>query len=175
MSARRWVLDAERSSLRFAFTGADGQPVRGSFATWSATLTLDLDAMAAAEVEVRVAAESVDTGDVRSDEMLRGRLFLDAAHNRIIGFSGRQAVHARDARWRLLGDLTIKDSTVPLLVDVVWGRVQAESGGAARAACSARCSFDPGRFGLGPALGGPGSAARGPVEIIAELEFVEHR
>ncbi|MFZ5477340.1 MAG: YceI family protein [Myxococcota bacterium] len=175
MSARRWVLDAERSSLRFAFTGADGEPVRGSFVTWSATLTLDPEAIAGAEVEVRVATESIDTGDVRGDEMLRGRLFLDAAHHRIIGFSGRQAVHARDTRWRLLGDLTIKDSTVPLLVDVAWGGVEAESRGAARAACSARCSFDPGRFGLGPALDGPGRAARAPVEIIAELEFVEHR
>ncbi len=175
MSARRWVLDAERSSLRVAFTGAEGGPVRGSFATWSATLTLDPEALAGAKVEVRVATESIDTGDVRRDEMLRGSLFLDAAHHRIVGFSGRRVVHARDARWRLLGDLTIKDSTVPLLVDVAWGGVEAESRGAARAACSARCSFDPGRFGLGPALGSSGSAAQGPVEIIAELEFVEHR
>ena len=170
MSPRRWVLDAERSSLRFAFTGADGEPVRGSFAIWSATLTLDPEAIAGAEVEVRVATESIDTGDARRDEMLRARLFLDAADHRIVAFSGRQAVHARDARWRLLGDLTIKDSTVPLLVDVTWGGVVADpSGAGARATCSARCSFDPGRFGLGTALAATTGVLQVAVQVTAEF------
>jgi polyisoprenoid-binding protein YceI len=168
MSVHRWLVDAERSTLRFAFTGTEQEPVHGCFDTWSATLTLDPEDLARAEVEVRVAAESIDTGDARRDEMLRGRMFLDAADHRTFGFSGRQAVHAGGARWRLLGDLTIKDSTMPLLVDVTWGGVVVQpSPAVARATCTARCSFDPGRFGLGPALGGTTGALRATVEITA--------
>lgn len=173
MSARRWLLDPERSSLRFAFTGAAQEPVQGEFGTWSATLMLDPEELARTEVEVRVAAASIDTGDARRDDLLRGPLFLGTAGHRVFGFSGRQAVHSRDARWRLLGDLTINDSTVPLLVDVTWGGVVADpSGAGACVTCSARCSFDPGRFGLGPAVGSAGSAVPGSVEIAGEFVFI---
>lgn len=170
MKERRWILDAERSSLRFGFTGARREPVRGSFDTWSATLTMDPDALGEAKVEVRVAAESVETGDLRTNEVLRGRLMLDVASHRVFGFSGRQAVLAHGARWRLLGDLTIKDSTVPLLVDVGWGGVVPEgTQNSARASCTARCSFDPARFGVGPAIGEATGPAMVEVEITAEF------
>lgn len=170
MSVRRWRLDAERSTLRFVFTGAAEEGVRGAIGTWSAALALDPDDPAGAQVEVLAAAESIETGDARRDEWLRGRLFLDSAAHRIVRFSGRQAVHAREARWRILGDLTLKDTTMPLLVDVSWGGVAADpSGTGLRTTCTAECTFDPERFGLVSGPGDPKGVLRVTVQITAEF------
>ncbi|WP_030159064.1 YceI family protein [Streptomyces sp. NRRL S-244] len=113
-----YVIDAAHSSIGFTVRHAMVTNVRGSFTDYSGTLRLDGGdpARSAASIEVKIA--SVDTGIADRDGHLRSGDFFDAEAFPEMTFRSTQAAQLGGDAYRITGELTIKDVTRPLSIDL---------------------------------------------------------
>ncbi|MGW5348814.1 YceI family protein [Streptomyces sp. NPDC004050] len=113
-----YTIDAAHSSIGFTVRHAMVTNVRGTFGDYSGTLHLDGGdpSRSAASIEVEIA--SVDTGIADRDAHLRGDDFFSAETFPKMTFRSTAAARVGGDTYRITGDLTIKDVTRPLSIDL---------------------------------------------------------
>ncbi|WP_405528819.1 YceI family protein [Streptomyces avidinii] len=113
-----YVIDAAHSSIGFTVRHAMVTNVRGAFTEHEGTLHLDGadPARSTATIEVKIA--SVDTGIADRDAHLRSGDFFDAEAFPLMTFRSTTAATLGGDTYRITGDLTIKDVTRPLSIDL---------------------------------------------------------
>ncbi|MCT4354218.1 YceI family protein [Streptomyces sp. Je 1-79] len=113
-----YTIDPAHSSIGFTVRHAMVTNVRGTFAEHEGTLNLDgaNPGASAASIEVRIA--SVDTGIGDRDNHLRSGDFFDAEQFPLMTFRSTEAEQLGGDKYRVTGDLTIKDVTKPLSIDL---------------------------------------------------------
>ena len=94
--------------------------VRGEFQDFAIDLDLDEEHPEAATVEARVKTASIDTRDVLRDGYLRSPDFLEADEYPEMVFKSTRVVRTGKTRAKLHGDLTIRDVTEPVVLDVTY-------------------------------------------------------
>ncbi|MFD8415433.1 YceI family protein [Streptomyces sp. NPDC059650] len=113
-----YTIDAAHSSIGFTVRHAMVTNVRGTFGDYSGTLHLDGGdpSRSAASIDVEIA--SVDTGIADRDAHLRGDDFFSAETFPKMTFRSTAAARVGADTYRITGDLTIKDVTRPLSIDL---------------------------------------------------------
>ncbi|MEU7006867.1 YceI family protein [Streptomyces sp. NPDC046332] len=113
-----YAIDPAHSSIGFTVRHAMVTNVRGSFAEHEGTLRLDGSnpGASAASIDVRIA--SIDTGIGDRDNHLRSGDFFDAEQFPLMTFRSTEAEQLGGDKYRVTGDLTIKDVTKPLSIDL---------------------------------------------------------
>ncbi|MGW4689199.1 YceI family protein [Streptomyces sp. NPDC004244] len=113
-----YTIDAVHSSIGFTVRHAMVTNVRGTFGDYSGTLHLDGGdpSRSAASIDVEIA--SVDTGIADRDAHLRGDDFFSAETFPKMTFRSTAAARVGADTYRITGDLTIKDVTRPLSIDL---------------------------------------------------------
>ncbi|MET8744072.1 YceI family protein [Streptomyces sp. NPDC004728] len=113
-----YTIDPAHSSIGFTVRHAMVTNVRGSFGEHEGTLKLDGSnpANSTASIDVRIA--SVDTGIADRDGHLVSGDFFDAEKFPLMTFRSTQAEQLGGDTYRVTGDLTIKDVTRPLSIDL---------------------------------------------------------
>ncbi|MEV6653208.1 YceI family protein [Streptomyces sp. NPDC051219] len=113
-----YTIDPAHSSIGFTVRHAMVTNVRGSFGDFEGTLSLNGSepSRSAASIEVRIA--SVDTGIADRDGHLRSGDFFDAEQFPLMTFRSVAAEQLGGDKYRISGDLTIKDVTRPLSIDL---------------------------------------------------------
>ncbi|WNI29013.1 YceI family protein [Streptomyces sp. ITFR-6] len=113
-----YTIDPAHSSIGFTVRHAMVTNVRGSFGEHEGTLRLDGSnpAGSAASIDVRIA--SVDTGIADRDGHLVSGDFFDAEKFPLMTFRSTSAEQLGGDKYRVTGDLTIKDVTRPLAIDL---------------------------------------------------------
>ncbi|MFJ4778448.1 YceI family protein [Streptomyces sp. NPDC088762] len=113
-----YVIDAAHSSIGFTVRHAMVTNVRGSFAEHEGALYLDGadPSRSTASIDVKIA--SVDTGIADRDGHLRSADFFDAETFPLMTFRSTAASRVGGDTYRITGDLTIKDVTRPLSIDL---------------------------------------------------------
>lgn len=116
-----YVIDASHSSIGFTVRHAMVTNVRGSFAGHEGTLHLDGadPSRSTASIDVKIA--SVDTGIADRDGHLRSGDFFDAETFPLMTFRSTEAAQLGGDKYRITGELTIKDVTRPLSIDLEFG------------------------------------------------------
>jgi polyisoprenoid-binding protein YceI len=118
MARTAWQIDPSRSDLLFTVRHLVISKVRGRFRTWTATLLYDPEEPTGAKVEVTIDAASIDTGDAARDAALRSADFLNPAKYPTLAFASTRVEAAGRDRFRLHGDLTVRDVTRPVVLQV---------------------------------------------------------
>ncbi|MFE0046085.1 YceI family protein [Streptomyces albireticuli] len=113
-----YTIDPAHSSIGFTVRHAMVTNVKGSFAEHEGSLHLDGSAPSRSTASLDVRIESVDTGIKDRDAHLRGEDFFDAGRFPLMTFRSTAAEQLGGDRYRLTGDLTIKDVTRPLSIDL---------------------------------------------------------
>ncbi|ARZ67684.1 polyisoprenoid-binding protein [Streptomyces albireticuli] len=113
-----YTIDPAHSSIGFTVRHAMVTNVKGSFAEHEGSLRLDGSDPARSTASLDVRIESVDTGIKDRDAHLRGEDFFDAARFPLMTFRSTSAEQLGGDRYRVTGDLTIKDVTRPLAIDL---------------------------------------------------------
>ncbi|MFF3083574.1 YceI family protein [Streptomyces nojiriensis] len=113
-----YVIDPAHSSIGFTVRHAMVTNVRGAFAEHEGSLHLDGadPARSAASIDVKIA--SVDTGIADRDGHLRSGDFFDAEAFPLMTFRSTEARQLGGDTYRITGELTIKDVTRPLSIDL---------------------------------------------------------
>ena len=91
--------------------------VRGSFTDFTGTAHLDVGTPEASAVELHISTASIDTGQPDRDAHLRSPDFLDVETYPEIVFASTDVEQLEPDVYRVVGDLTIKDVTQPVVVD----------------------------------------------------------
>ncbi|WP_030205783.1 YceI family protein [Streptomyces sp. NRRL S-87] len=113
-----YVIDPAHSSIGFTVRHAMVTNVRGSFADHEGTLHLDGSDPARSTAAIDVKIASVDTGIADRDGHLRSGDFFDAETFPLMTFRSTEAAFLGGDTYRITGDLTIKDVTRPLSIDL---------------------------------------------------------
>ncbi|QNE74747.1 polyisoprenoid-binding protein [Streptomyces finlayi] len=113
-----YVIDPAHSSIGFTVRHAMVTNVRGSFGEHEGTLKLDgaNPANSSASIDVKIA--SIDTGIADRDGHLVSGDFFDAETFPLMSFRSTSAEQLGGDTYRVTGDLTIKDVTRPLAIDL---------------------------------------------------------
>ncbi|MFJ7942185.1 YceI family protein [Streptomyces sp. NPDC096354] len=113
-----YTIDPSHSSIGFTVRHAMVTNVRGSFGDHEGTLTLNGDNPHHSTASIDVKIASVDTGIADRDGHLVSGDFFDAEKFPLMTFRSTHAEQLGGDRYRITGDLTIKDTTRPLAIDL---------------------------------------------------------
>ncbi|MFD7893836.1 YceI family protein [Streptomyces sp. NPDC059743] len=113
-----YTIDPAHSTISFTVRHAMVTNVRGSFTEHEGTLNLDGSNPAASTATIDVSIASVDTGMPDRDGHLRSADFFDAETFPKMSFRSTSAEQIDAETYRVTGDLTIKDVTRPVTIDL---------------------------------------------------------
>ncbi|MGW7361596.1 YceI family protein [Streptomyces sp. NPDC054802] len=113
-----YTIDPAHSSIGFTVRHAMVTNVRGNFAQHEGTLRLDGTDPSRSTASIDVDIASVDTGMTDRDAHLRSADFFDAEKFPKMTFRSTGAEELGGDKYRITGDLTIKDVTRPLAIDL---------------------------------------------------------
>ena len=116
----KWSLDQAHSEIAFKIRHLMITNIRGSFKTFDANIyTTDKD-FTTAEIDLWIDASSINTGDAKRDEHLKGVDFFDTQNHKQITFtSSTIGKEDKDGNHELWGELTIKGITKNVKLIVV--------------------------------------------------------
>ncbi|MGW5846483.1 YceI family protein [Streptomyces sp. NPDC055254] len=127
-----YAIDAAHSSIGFTVRHAMVTNVRGAFAGHEGILHLDGADPSRSTASIDVRTASVDTGIADRDGHLRGGDFFDAETFPLMTFRSTGARRVGADTYRMTGDLTIKDVTRPLSIDLEFNGSATDVYGAER-------------------------------------------
>ncbi|MBI2940472.1 MAG: polyisoprenoid-binding protein [Chloroflexi bacterium] len=169
-----WTIDPAHTQVEFAVRHMMVTTVRGRFATFSGSVRADEADPARSSVEVTIDASSIDTREAQRDGHLRSPDFLDAEQFPTLAFRSRRVEALGGDRYRVVGDLTIRDITREAVLDTTFEGRAKDPWGGERAGFSARTSFDRRNYGLtwNIPLEAGGIVVGNEVKISLEVELV---
>lgn len=172
-----WTVDTAHSIVEFAVKHMMLTTVKGRFRDFSATLQIDEARPENSSVTATIDVASIDTNVPDRDAHLRSDDFLNADKFRHITFRSTRVERVEGDRWRVAGDLTIRDVTNPVTLDVEFeGRIT-DPWGNDRAAFSAETSISRKQFNVrwNQALETGGVVVGDNVKISLHIEAVRNK
>ena len=113
-----WQLDPYHTQVEFSAKHLGMMTVRGYFDELSAIADIDPNHPETATVEVTISTASIRTNNGIRDNDLRSSNFLEVAKYPEIKFKSTSVESTGACHYKLTGDVTIKETTHPLVLDV---------------------------------------------------------
>jgi polyisoprenoid-binding protein YceI len=146
-AAGTYVLDPTHTRIGFVARHLMVTKVRGHFAAFEGSITIGQNATdSTAEATMQTA--SIATGTPDRDNHLRSGDFLEAEKYPTITFRNARVLSQDGASFRVAGDLTIKDTTRQVELDVELDGVAKDPWGNEKLAVTARTEIDREDFGM---------------------------
>ncbi|MDQ0754999.1 YceI family protein [Arthrobacter sp. B3I4] len=168
-----WTLDMSHSEVGFSVRHAGISKVRGRFTEATAEARVG-DSLADATLHATVKTASFDSGDANRDGHVRGPDFFDVENYPEMTFRAT-SIRGDGEDYVLTGDLTIRDVTKPVDLEVEFTGVAVDPFGATRAGFSAETDISRKEFGLtwNAALEAGGLLVSDKVKISVEAAMVK--
>jgi len=175
MTQNKWNIDLVHSGVSFSIRHMVVSKVRGRFAKFNGVLNLDDDDVTRSVVEATIDASSIDTGTEQRDAHLRSADFFDVEKFPELKFKSTRIEKVSDDGYRVVGELTIRDVTREVTLDVEAGGRAKDPWGNDRIGFVATTKLDRKDFGLkwNQALEAGGVLVGDKVEIGLEIEAVK--
>jgi polyisoprenoid-binding protein YceI len=146
-TATKWVLDPMHSEVQFKVKHLVISTVTGSFKTFEGELTTESDDFEGADVSFSLDVNSIDTNQEQRDGHLKSAEFFDAETYPKISFKSTSFTKDGDD-YKLTGDLTIKDVTKSVTLNVEHGGVAGDFYGNTKAGFEVTGKINRKDFGL---------------------------
>jgi polyisoprenoid-binding protein YceI len=131
--ATTWKADPMHSEVQFKVKHLMITTVTGYFKTFDLVVETESDDFTTAKkVEFSADVDSVDTNNAQRDTHLKGDDFFNAEHFKQVKFTGKKYEKTGDGA-KLHGDLTIREVTKPVTVDVEFGGIVVDPYGQTKA------------------------------------------
>ena len=142
-----WTIDPSHSEVGFVAKHLVVSKVRGHFAAFSGAIEVT-DPIEASTVEVSIESASISTGDEGRDGHVKSPDFLDVETYPQLTFHSTGAHHRSGDTWTIPGELTIRDVTGAVELNVDYLGVFTDPWGNEKAAFSASTELDREAFGV---------------------------
>lgn len=173
--AAEYEIDPSHSSVGFKVKHLAISSVPGKFAEFKGTFSFDPENVEASKADASITATSIDTGDKKRDDHLRGGDFFDTTAHPMISFKSSKVEKLSDSEFKAHGDLSIHGVTKPVVLDVTFGGAVKDPWGKERAAFVATTKINRKDFGLtwSKVLETGGLVVGDDVAITLEVEGVK--
>src|SRR6202171_3819985 len=106
-----FAITPEDSSIKFFVKASVA--INGNFDKWDAALTFTSPELSTAVLDIKIPADSVNTGSGMKDGKLKGKDFFDVKENPFITFHSTKLVQTGPNTVEVDGDFTIRGVTKP--------------------------------------------------------------
>src|SRR5438128_11788976 len=126
-----WTVDPMHTQVEFSAKHMGLLTVRVHFTGVRVSIDLNDDDFTVSSVEATIDAQTLITNDQRRDAHLKSPDFLNVEQFPTITFKSTRIERAAHDQYRMIGDLTIRNVTRPVTLDVVYsGHATDPMGGA---------------------------------------------
>jgi len=119
MAQSSWKIDKVHSKIGFAVTHMGVSETEGKFNDYEATIVSKSDDFSGAEIEFTAKVATIDTDNERRDGHLKSDDFFNAEKFPELKFKG--TLVKEGGKYKLKGNLTMRDVTKPVTLDVTYG------------------------------------------------------
>lgn len=177
MATTTWAIDPTHSEVQFKIKHLVISTVTGSFKKFEGQAVTENDSFENAQITFALDVNSIDTNQEQRDEHLRNNDFFDAAIYPQIIFTSTSLTAKGDDQYKLTGNMTIKDVTKPVTLDVEFGGVATDFYGNEKAGFEISGKINRKEFGLTfHAVTEAGSIVLGDdVKLSASVQLVKQK
>jgi len=143
-----WKIDPAHSEIEFKVKHLMITNVTGHFAGYDATLESGKDDFSDAKISFEADVNTISTKNSQRDEHLKSPDFFDAAKYGKITFKSTDVKKKDDENFVLTGDLTIRDVTRPVDLEVEYAGTQVDPYGQTKAGFELKGKINRKDFGL---------------------------
>jgi polyisoprenoid-binding protein YceI len=144
----RFELDPTHTHIGFTARHMMVSKVRGTFSDWSGSVEGDPADPTAARAEASIRTASVNTGAEDRDKHLRSEDFFHAERYPEMTYRSTTVERIDDSNYKVSGDLTIRDITKPVVLNVEVGEPFEDGFGNERLGVSATGKLNRKDWGL---------------------------
>jgi polyisoprenoid-binding protein YceI len=178
MATKNWVIDPSHSEIQFKIKYLMITSVTGSFDIFQVMVETEEEDFMKAKVSFTADIDSISTGNEQRDGHIKSSDFLDAANYPKLKFvaTGFENVD-NDGSYELYGDLTIKDITKNIKLDVEFGGVVKDTYGNTKAGFSINGKINRKDFGLiwSEITETGGVVVGDDVRVVCEIQLIEQQ
>ncbi len=169
-----WNLDTTHSKLGFTVKHMVVSKVNGNFNDYDLKLTSG-ENFEDSEIELTANIASIDTGNTDRDNHLKSADFFDAENFPKLIFKSTELTKVDDENYKLKGNLTIKDVTKPIELDVTYGGTVKDPYGLERAGFGVEGTIDRFDYNLtwNAFLETGGAVVAKSIKIVADIEVTK--
>lgn len=120
-----------------------------NFGQAEGVLVYDVDNIAASSVKVTLPLAGLNTFTAKFDEHLRGTDFFDAVQFPAATFNSTRVESAGEGKLKVTGDLTIRDNSHPVVLDVTLNKIGENMGKQPTIGFDAQTTIKRSDFGVG--------------------------
>lgn len=170
-----WTIDTAHSRVVFSARHMMISTVHGQFDTITGTVEFDPAKPESAFVDVQIKADSINTREPQRDGHLRSADFLDVENYPFLTFKSKRVEALSATTGKLVGDLTIRDVTREVSLDVEYNGMAKSPWGTTAAGFTASTKINRKDWNLtwNVALETGGVLVGEIVNINIELEIVQ--
>lgn len=170
-----WTIDAAHSNVEFAVRHLMISTVRGRFSDVKGTVVASDDSFKDAGVDIAIGVASVDTRQADRDTHLRSADFFEVEKYPAMTFKSTRVEPQGDDTLRVVGQLTIRDTSKEVVLNVTSEGRGKDPWGGERAGFSATAKINRRDFGLtwNQVLEAGGFAVGDEIKISIDVELVK--
>lgn len=175
MTTTKWATDPTHSEITFKVKHLMISNVKGEFRTFQATI--DGEDFTKSTISVNIDAGSISTNNNDRDTHLKSPDFFEVEKYPEIKFVSTSIKKVGDDEFKLLGNLTIKETTKEITLDTEFGGFMKDPYGNEKAGFSVSGKLNRKDFGLNwnAALEAGGVMVSDEVKIFGEVQFVKQQ
>ena len=119
-----WTIDKAHTEIGFKIKHLVISTVSGKFTSFEGKLDGEPEDLKNAKISFTADVNSIHTGNEQRDGHLKSADFFDAAKYSKLTFTSTKIVQKDGSEYKVTGDLTIKDVTKPVTLNLEFGGIQ---------------------------------------------------
>jgi len=142
VNAQKWEFDKAHSTIGFSVRHMVISKTTGRFEDYSGNVFFDGKNFVKGKVEITIQMASINTENQKRDDHLRSADFFNAEKFPIMTFISKKVISEGDDNFKIIGDLTIKDVTKEVVLDVEFHGVVTDPWGNTKAGFTAHTTIN---------------------------------
>jgi polyisoprenoid-binding protein YceI len=170
----KWIVDTTHSEVQFKVKHLVISTVTGTFNKFYAELEAEKDDFTDAKIAFSADIDSIDTNNAQRDAHLKSDDFFNAEKFPQMTFKS-SSLEKSNGKYALKGDLTIRDITKPVELEVEFGGVATDPYGQIKAGFEAVGKINRKEFGLmwSAITEAGGVVVSDEVKILLNVQFIK--
>jgi polyisoprenoid-binding protein YceI len=170
-----WKIDPTHSEVQFKVKHLVISPVTGSFGSYEGQMEADGDNFENAKATFTADIDSISTNNEDRDNHLKSDDFFNAEKYPQLKFESKDFVKTGEGEYKVTGDMTIRDVTKEIELDVVHGGTVGDPYGNTKAGFEVTGTINRKEFGLTwDAVTEAGNVVVGDkIKLLMNLQFIQ--